>query len=198
MSFAKAQDTPPPITSFGWANQGTCVAATNPSGTITMFHPGAAGLGFNWCVMAEALPAAPYTIITRISGHIFDKAQSLGITLFDATTSKFIVYSLGSSDTGVASLAGWKMNSYTSYAGAYFTYNNSMVTGGLIPKYLRIKDNGTFRTLAVSQDKEVWFTVHIVSNSDFILPTHFGYTLRGTGNGASSLMTIYHETITTP
>lgn len=200
-----ATDTPPVLTDFYWGNQGTCSANTNPNGTITVFHPGATGLGFNWCVMVKPLPAPPYTIITRTQGHVFGKAASLGLTLYDIYTGKFIAYSMpGSSDSGAAAIAAWRMNSFTGYvgspAGIVFNYNNSLTTGGLLAgNYIRLKDNGTTRTVAIAADKSgPWFTISATSNTDHMTPNWFGYTLRGTGDNMASLMTIYHEQITTP
>jgi len=196
-------DTPPSILDYGSANQGSCVMNQTASGKLTISHPGAAGLGFNWCVFVDVnhpIPAPPYSLIFGIEGFVMDKSSSLGFTIFDATTSKFIVYSFpGSSDTGVNSIAAWKFNNFTTYVGPpYFTLTNSLFLGGLRPKYGRVRDNGSFRTFAVSQDKETWLTVHIVPTNDFILPTYFGFTLRGTGNGVASIMTINHVQVTTP
>lgn len=198
--IAAAQDTPPSLANFGWFNQGSMSVATNPSGTVTLFHPGAAGLGFNWGGIASAIPAAPYTIVAGFDGHIMDKSASLAFALIDVVSGKLIVYSTpGSSDTGVAAIAAWKMTNATTYAGSfYYSFNSALVTGGILPKYIRIKDTGAFRTVALSHDKEVWFTISIVASNDFMTPTHFGYTLRGTGNGIASLMTIRHQSITTP
>ncbi len=200
-SYVMAQDVPPVLASLAWTNQNTCIAATNPSGNVTVFHPGAAGLGFNWCVLDQALPAPPWTAITRYDGFVLGKAATLGFILRDSVSGKLIVYSIGASDTGIASMAGWKMLSPTVYQtpnSPYFTYSNAMSTGGLLPTYLRIKDNGTLRTFAISHDKEVWFTIHVVANNDFMVPTHVGYGLRGTGDGLASIMTVKHEAITTP
>lgn len=193
-------DTPPLITNMFWANQGSCVANTNPDGSITLFHPGAAGVAFNWCVLAEVLPAPPYSIIMGVKGHIFERAASLGIHLYDVYTGKFIVYSSpGASDSGAASMAAWKMNNFTTYAGsAYYTFNNAVTIGGILPTYFRLRDNGTTRTFAVSHDKVVWLTISAVPSNDFITPNFYGYTLRGSGNGVASMMTIYHENITNP
>lgn len=196
-----AQDTPPTLANFTFYNQGSCIGAQNPSGTMTMFHPGAAGLGFNWCVLAKPLPSAPWTVITGLRGHLLGKAASLGFTLYDSVSGKLIVYSIGVSDNGTASIAGWKMNSFTAYqtpSAPYFTYSTPMAIGGLLPKYLRVKDTGLYRTFAISADKEVWFTINIVFNNDFMTPTHYGYSLRGTGDGLASIMTVYHDSVTTP
>lgn len=191
-------DTPPVLTDFYWGNQGTCSAATNPSGTITLFHPGAAGVGFNWCMLAKPLPAAPYTVVMGIRGHIFDRAQSLAVHLFDVITGKFMAYSMpGLSDAGTAAAAAWKMTNYTTYtAPPVFSYANSMVPS--TAEYIRIRDNGTTRTIATSRDKEVWLTISAVPSTDWITPNFFGYALRGTGNGVASMLTIYHEAVTTP
>ena len=193
-------DTPPLLSNMYWANQGSCIANTNPDGSITVFHPGAAGVAFNWCVLAQVLPTPPYSIIMGIRGHIFERAASLGIHLYDVYTGKFIVYSSpGASDSGAVSMAAWKMNNFNTYAGSfYYTYNNPLVTGGILPTYYRIRDNGTTRTFAVSHDKTVWLTISAVPSNDFITPNFYGYTLRGSGNGVASMMTIYHENITNP
>jgi len=165
---------------------------------------GAAGLAFNWCMIVKPLPAPPFTIITGLRGHIYGKAASLGLILYDVTTNKFIVYSMpGASDSGAAAIAAWRMNSFTSYlgspAGIVFNYTNAMTTGGLQAyNYVRLKDNGTARTVAVSTDKEVWFTISATASTDHIAPNFFGYALRGTGDNMASIMTIYHESITTP
>jgi hypothetical protein len=187
------------LTDFSWVNQGTHSANQNASGSLTMFHPGAAGVGFNWGLVVKAIPTAPYSIITALTGHLMNNAQSLGFVLHDSASGKLIVYSIGMSDTGNTSIASWKMNSPTSYAGAYFTYNKPLVTGGLLPKFLRIRDLGNgVRTFAISQDNEVWLTVDAQLTTDFLTATHFGYGLRGTGSGAASIMTVAHEEITNP
>lgn len=193
--------TPPTVASFAWINQGACSANNQPSGKMVMFHPGAPGVGFNWCTLQQALPAAPYTVVIGLTGHVMSKAASLGVVLRDDVSGKLIVYSAGQSDTGVASLAGWKMLSPTVYqtpSSPYYTYSTPMVTGGLLPKYVRIRDNGTHRTVAVSQDGETYLTIHIALNTDFILPTHWGLALRGTGDNVASMMIVQHVAITTP
>jgi len=200
---ASAQNTPPVLTNFTWQNQGSCIGAQNPSGTLTMFHPGAPGLLFNWCVLTAPLPvSASYTIITGLQGHILGKAASLGFVLYDSATGKMVVHSLGQSDSGAAGLAAWKMTNFTTYAGpspggTYYNFVLPMAAGNP-PKYFRMKSNGTVRTFAISHDKEVWFTIAIVAANDFITPTHFGYTLRGTGDSMASIMTVIHESVTTP
>ena len=194
--------TPPNMFNFGFANQGACSVAQNPGGSMTLFHPGASGLGFNWCVLADLTQplTPPYTIIVKTSGHVIGKAASLGLVLYDVYTGKFIVYSMpGSSDAGYAGMAAWKMNSFTSYSGAYFAYTNGIVMGSL-PKFIRIKNNGTTRTIAISNDnnQEVWLTIHATAATDFISPNLFGYALRGTGDGVASIMTVEHQAITNP
>lgn len=198
-------ETPPTLTDFYWGNPGACVANANPSGTFTMFHPGAAGLGFNWCVLVKPLPAAPYTIVTRTQGHIFGKAASMGLVLYDMNTQKFIVYSMpGASDSGAAAVAAWRMNTFTSYlgspAGIVFNYTSPMATGGLqAGTFVRLKDNGTTRTVAIAADKGgPWLTISATANTDHSAGNWFGYALRGTGDNMASMMTMYHEEITTP
>lgn len=193
-------DTPPVVTSFYWANQGGCIVATNPSGTLTMFHPGAPGLTFNWCFLGKPLPPPPYTVVMGVRGHLMDKAQSIGLVLYDVYTNKFVVHSIpGSSDAGTVGMAAWRMNSFTAYAGSFqFSFTNAIATGGLLPTYVRFKDNGTTRTVAISHDKEVWLTISAVPSGDFMTPNFAGYALRGTGNNLASMFTIYHESITTP
>jgi hypothetical protein len=190
-----AADTPPVLTNFSWVNKGNCIGAQNPSGTMTMFHPGAAGLGFNWCSLLEPLPPAPYRVIAKLRGHILGKAASLALTLQDSISGKQIVYSIGASDTGVASLAGWKMLSPTVYQtpnSPYFTFSNGQVIGGLLANYIMVRDDLTYRKVYISDDKEVWFLISQVYNTDFTTPTHVGLALRGTGDGLASLMTVHH------
>ena len=198
-------DTPPVLANFYWGNQGACTVATNPDGSVTMFHPGAAGLGFNWCMIVQPLPAPPYTVIVRTQGHILGKAASLGLVLFDMTNGKFIAYSTpGASDSGAAAVAAWRMNNFTTYpgspAGIVYNYTNAMATGGLqAGNYTRLKDNGTTRTVAISATKGgPWLTISATANTDHMAGQWFGYTLRGTGDNMASMMTVYHEEITTP
>ena len=190
--------TPPSLGDFLWFNQGTHIVNTNPSGSLTLFHPGAAGVAFNWGSIVKPVPATnPYTIVAGVSGHVFDKAASLGICLVDGNTGKMVVFSSGVSDAGNPSIAGWKMNSPTSYNSAYFTYNASALAyGGLLARFWRIRETGTNRIVSISHDREVWLTIAVIPANDFLVPTHFGYCLRGTGNGVASLMTIYHESVT--
>ncbi len=195
-------DTPPILANFTWSNQNACIGVTNPSGTVTMFHPGAAGLGFNWCSLLEPLPAAPYSAYTKLRGHLLGKAASLAFVLQDSVSGKMVIYSIGASDTGIASIAGWKMLSPTVYQtpnSPYFTFSNGQAIGGLLPEYLRIKDNGSIRTFAITDEhREVWFTISAVLNNDFMVPTHVGFALRGTGDNLASIMTIKHYAVTTP
>jgi hypothetical protein len=200
-STTLAADTPPSLPDFFWGNQGSCSAVTTPSGKISLFHPGAPGVGFNWCVLVKPLPTAPYSIIVGLEGVIADKAASLGLILYDATTAKFVVYSSpGSSDAGYNALAAWKMTNYTTYSGQppYYDLRNGLLTGGLLPRYFRLKDDGSYRTFAVSHDKEVWVTIMLVSNTDYLMPNWHGYALRGSGNSRASQMSIFHEAVTNP
>ncbi len=201
-ALSAGAQTLPVLANKAWINQGSCIAATNPSGTVTMFHPGAAGLGFNWCVLAEALPAPPYTVITKLRGHLLGKAASLAVVLQDSISGKLIAYSIGASDTGIASIAGWKMLSPTLYQtpnSPYFTYSNAQAIGGLLPQWLRMKVSSTgTRTFAISDDREVWLTIFAVADTDFMTPTHYGFSLRGTGDSLASIMTIHDDTVTTP
>jgi len=201
-AFFYGIDTPPNLANFFWGNQGNCVVNTNPDGTVTMFHPGQAGVAFNWCMIVQPLPAPPYTAISCYDGHIFERAASLSTIWLDVFTGKFVAHSTpGASDSGAVSIAAWKMNNFTTYAGsAYYTYSNALVTGGILPECTRIRDGGTgTRTYAVSHKKEgPWLTIHAVPSGDFITPNFFGYALRGSGNGVASMMTIYHESVTTP
>jgi len=197
-SIARTGDTPPVLSSFTWRNQGSCLANTNPDGSVTMYHPGAAGLGWNWCLLTTPLPAPPYTIISGYGGHIFGKAATLGHVLYDTTTNKFTVYSTGSSDSGAAALAAWRMTNFTTFNSIVYNFNNTMVTGGLLPKYIRIKDNGTYRTLAVSEFGNIWLTINVILNTDHMIPNEFAFGLRGTGDNTASLMNLHDLVITTP
>lgn len=195
-------DTPPVLTDFFWANQGACVANTNPDGSITMFHPGAAGLSFNWCMLVKPLPVGgTYNVIMGYRGHLFGKAASLATVLFDTATGKFVVNSIpGASDSGAVSLSGWKMNNYTTYAGSlYYNFNNAVSYGGILPQYVRLKSDGTIRTVAVSHKKDgPWLTINAVPAADFVNLNpggFFGYALRGSGDGLASMLTIFDESV---
>lgn len=199
-AVARVGDAPPVLANFTWRNQGSCVANTNPDGSITMFHPGAPGLLFNWCMLTSPLPPPPYTIISGYGGHVFGKAATLGHHLYDSTTNKFIVYSTGSSDSGAAAMAAWRFTNFTTLSPGFliYNYNNAMVPGGLLAKYVRIRDNGTHRTVAVSEYGNVWLTISITLNTDHMIPNEFGYTLRGTGDNMASLMNIHDLVATIP
>ena len=106
--------------------------------------------------------------------------------LRDSTTGKFMIYSTGSSDSGAASIAAWKMANPTTLQAILYNYNNAMTTGGLLPKYIRLKNNGTFRTVAVSEYGHVWFTISIVPAGDHMNENEFGYALRGTGDSMAA------------
>lgn len=200
-AFYMTGDTPPNLANFFWGNQGACTVNTNADGSVTLFHPGAAGVAFNWCMIVQPLPAVPYSAISCYHGHIFERAASLGLIWLDVITAKFVAHSTpGASDSGAVSIAAWKMNNFTTYAGsAYYTYNNAIVTGGILPECTRFRDNGVTRTFAVSHNKAgPWLTIQAVASGDFITPNFFGYALRGSGNGVASMMTVYHEEVTTP
>ena len=192
-------DTPPDLANFYWVNQGACVANTNPDGSVTLFHPGAAGLGWNTCMIVTPLPAPPYTVISGFTGHILGKAASLAEVLLESSNGKYIMYSTGSSDTGVAALAAWRMNSPTLYqAPPVFSYSTAMATGGLLPQYYRTKRSGGFRTRAISNGRGVWLTISVTSDTDHVTGDYIGFASRGTGDNLASLMTIFHHSITTP
>lgn len=198
-------DTPPNIANYLMGNPGSCTVNVHPtSGNVILFHPGAPGLGFNWCVLVRPINSGcPYTFTAGFRGHVFDKAASLALVMFDIFTGKFEVVNLpGSSDTGISSISSWKMANFTTYvAPPIFSFTAPAATGGILPSYIRVKDDCTTRTVAITHDPTVdpYITTNSVpSAGGYVNPNFIGFGLRGTGNGLSSLMTIYHESLTTP
>jgi hypothetical protein len=112
-----------------------------------------------------------------------NKSKLLGLFVFTAN--------------GQPSVMGYAtLNNSTSFAGGP-TYQASAVASW--PNVcLGMQDDGTTRKVAWSYDKATWFLNGFAGepNTDFLTPTHVGYTVNSNGSGVPSMIVWSEEFVT--
>lgn len=185
--------TPTSSAGWSWANQGSSTVTDNPSGTMTMAHPGASGTTHNWSHLVKTLPVGNYTWTVFLQFHMINTACSGGITLRNDSTGAFVTFGVGVTSTPSNVLFFDKMTNNTTFSASYFSVAGS--TAGYALRWLKIQDNGTNRIVSISYDGEAWIQLYSVSRTDFTTPTQYGFSLRGTGNSTAHALTILSESM---
>lgn len=181
----------PNVSDWTWNNQGSTTVTTNPSGSVTLYHPGASGTGYNWSHLQKPLPSGNFTWTTLIRSHMISAAAFGGISLRNDSTGAFITVGIGVNASSTTMLYVDKMTNNTTFSASYVTFSVGTMAYPL--RWFRIRDDGTNRITSISYDGEVWIQIHSVSRTDFTTPTHYAFSLRGTGNNIPHAITILSE-----
>lgn len=167
---------PPAISQFTFVNQIGSTATTGSNG-LYLSTPQNGSDQVSLLVMP--LPAAPYTLIGR-STHLLAGTMHAGYCLYDSASGKVQTYSWGSSTWYV-----FDWSSPTSYAGT--TARNVPFSAFSPLRWIKIRDDGTNRTISLSNDGINWNQVYQIGRTDFLTPTSVGIYVDADNQGNNYL-----------
>jgi hypothetical protein len=166
--------TEPIDSQFSWVNQGTATINTTKGGIY--FDTGTPASGDNWHIRTKAAPATPYVITVGILFNVMSLPFVFtGVGWRDSAGGKLTVLSLTlhtGNDPGFTYLI-YKWNSPTSFNSSYSVLGSSLLKAygaGQSIVWMRITDNGTNRTAAVSNDGQNFTTIFTIGRTDFHTP----------------------------
>jgi len=165
-----------------WVNQGSSTV-TSANGGITL-NGAATGTGANLVLRVKTVPSTPYTI-TALFIPAFNSLKpfiSWGLCWRDSASGKIVTFDvLGASTVSLGNtIRSSKFNSATAFSADYFS-RQANTAGGL---WLRIADDGSFRTVSVGYDGVNFTALGSTTHADFITPNQVGIVV-GTENSAA-------------
>lgn len=175
----------PPTSGWSTTTMGSATVAADKDGRL-ITAPSAAG--DNWRVEYRTLtPTSNYTFtayIEHMSAYV-DGSYS-GLVLRNSSSGSMVIFGpdLVPSNGAATRIRAMKWTNATTYSADYGTARKSYeLPGGAIPKWFRIRDDGTTRYFEYSPNGIDWFPFTTTSRTDFITPDQIGW---GISNQAGS------------
>lgn len=143
-------------------------------------------VGDNWRIEFRTLtPTSNYTFTTYLEHHstLADVSYS-GMVLRNSSSGSFVVFGPElTATTGIVRVRAMMWNSVTSFSADYGTPRSvAQLPGAIIPKWYRIRDDGTNRIFEHSMNGSLWFPFASTTRTNFITPDQVGWGLtNGTG-----------------
>jgi len=152
----------PVLGDFSWINQGAATAVATNGG----IHLHAPAVGGNQCrILKKAAPSTPYTITMAYLPLVYSIDYAFcGVGFRQSSDGKLQL--LG---PGVGSGHAFRNLTYsspTSYAGSYGAYLLHLNSAPV--HFLRIGDDGTYRTCSISTDGVNFLQFHSVGRTDYL------------------------------
>lgn len=188
--------TIPPASSDGWTwvNQG---ASTAVDRGIVKIIGSSADTGDQLRGLVRAV-TAPYTVVMMVSGFWPpSKAAAFGVWARQSSDGKLKVFYHQGNNANTYTLEKW--NSPTSYASGAGTLGGAPGTAQqmLWPiYYLKIADNNTNFSMAVSPDSETWFTMWDEDRTTFATCDQAGFFTYSNGSGYNPIAYLIHWVVT--
>lgn len=182
-----ALEPPPASSGFTWVNQGGATVSDTKGG-ILMKAP--SGTGSSLRVLKKAAPSTPYTItVAFLQNNLGVDYLRGGLCFRQSSDGKLVYAAVGFS--GTFSIYGFKFNDATTYSGGFY-FDYRLVPHGLY--WLRIGDDGSNRTIAISADGNDWLTVHTVGRTDFLTADEIGLVVdANNANFGSSIFFVHYK-----
>jgi len=187
---------PPDDTAFTWINQGAA-AVTQSGSALYLREPGVTSRQGRLRLMPT--PTPPYTLTAAVIPTFAPSAtfQECGLVLYNTGGIGPLVYfGMMARDTASnVQLIGEKQTSPSNFSASYF---EAYVPYLGHPVWLRIKDDGTNRTLHYSMDGLNFEQIHSAGRTDWITPDRIGYFVDCNSTNVAVGMTLLSWEITQP
>lgn len=164
----------PSVPTWAWLNQGSATIVSDSVGQFLQAPREAGASQIRGRITASG--SVPYTFTSRLEPCLFQESNSTyGLVLYDSVTGKLLVFRV---TLTVSSWAVLSIDTYTSaaLAGAANVFSTQVA---LLPKWLRIQDDGTHRTYFVSGDGSHWAQVYQEATVTYLTPNNAGFFVWG-------------------
>jgi hypothetical protein len=163
--------TDPPSTSWSWINQGTATTATELGGErITALTSTR-----SWRLRTRTLtPSSNYTATAYLeaAGKSAINSWWTGIGLRNSSSGSFVMFGPVMLSTGV-DLVVSRWTDATTFSATQILPNAYALSGGCIPNWLRIRDDGSNRYFDYSFNGVDWTLLFSEGRTTFITPDQF-------------------------
>lgn len=179
--------TKPPSSSWSWVNQGGATTATELGGE-RLTAPSSTR---NWRLRTRSLsPTSNYTATAYVESTAATAASTWwsGIGLRNSSSSSFIMFgAYGDSTAGRLVISRWtNSTTFSANSATPFVYQ---LAAGVIPNWLRIRDDGTNRYFEYSHNGVDWAPpVLTESRTAFITPDQFCFGADNEGTGSDIIV----------
>lgn len=171
--------TEPPSASWTTTTLGSSTIAADKGGRLLTMVSAA---GDNWRAEYRTLsPTSNYSLTAYLEhGSVYADSSYAGIFLRLNSSGAFIVFGpdMVVTSSGAPRLRAMKWTNATTFSADYGTPRfGYQLSGGVIPKWFRIRDNATNRFFEYSQNGIDWvlFTTTSILRTDFITPDQVGW-----------------------
>lgn len=154
---------------YAWINQGGASVVTSKGG-IFLRAPAVGTL--NARIRKKAAPATPYTMTAMVLPFLFSGTQGCGICFRQSSDGKLHVFQIDIATTAIFWRSA-KLTSATVFSANYSSDN--FPAGPRGPLWLKIGDDGTNRTWALSADGENFIQLGQIGNTDFLVADEVGF-----------------------
>lgn len=174
--------TVPPSASWTTSTLGSATFAADKDGRLLTIP---SATGDNWRIEYRTLAnATPYTVTAYIDYTMRNQASFFsGLVLRDAS-GNLVTFGIGYD--GTPRVVGMKWTSITAYSADYL--RSDVTQWGGIPKWFRIRDDGTNRYCEFSFNGLDWVLFHSVGRTDFLTATQVGWGANFNATGYTNYM----------
>ena len=166
--------TTPDDSGFAWINQGGASTDTTKGG---IFLSGPATAVYSLRIRKKSAPATPWTktfclLAPQMNVRATADVGNCGVLFRESSSGKLHSFSFwprANGGSGYYSSTKWA--SATSFSAHYVTINNPPP----MPRFVRIGDDGTNRTIELSEDGQHWTLFHSIGQTDFLTANEYGF-----------------------
>ena len=180
--------TTPNFGSFSWQNQGGSAVSSSSLGGVQI-DTGVGEGTENLRYMEASLSSAPWKITAAFYPFLVKSATSgeCGILIKSNGTGELIT--VGATWDGDAmQVVSTKWDNNTTANSTYFTSSFMLLS---MPVFLQIEDDGADRFTRMSMNGVHWFTIHSISNSNFLAARdRYGFYVSSRGGNTRAAMTL--------
>lgn len=169
----------PTAQSWTIINQNGATVSVDTTHQIVSIRDAQRGSSYDNVLYVTAAPAVrPWTVTMYLDPMFTSAPPAYGYTFgayFRHSPSGYLHclhYGLGGSATALAAVT--KYTSPTAFSADYLTGGANLVT---LPKWFRLGDDNTNRTIEISADGLTWIMAHSVARSDFLTADQVGFGL---------------------
>lgn len=187
--------TAPPTTGWTWINQEAPTTITAAKDAL-LLQSTASGNASVEAVNAyvRALPAAPYTITFAIDiPYILSVNYGfVGVCWRQSADGKLIKVRFGFNSFFSSTLLYRSITKYTNPTTGAAHYSEEANVGG-VPRFIRLRDDGTNRIVEFSNNGQVWQQYHSVLRTDFLTADQVGIAINRMGSVDPKLLLLSYK-----